>query len=130
MENMIPLVIRKDHLDSECLNAGSLNAAEAPFLKLSSEGLRAHSIRVAGGRHRARAVEMEAERLSTEIKRLEGKVKGDDATTQEEQDMDQAYRATIETLSKEKERVCTWGVVIYDEGKRCSFTKSKSNSTL
>jgi hypothetical protein len=126
MENMIPLIIRKGHLDSKCLNAGSLNASEAPFLKFSSEGMKAPSIKAAGGRHRARAVELQTERLSTEIKRLEGKVKGDDATTQEEQDMDQAYRATIETLSKEKERVCTWGVVVYDEGKGCSFTKSKS----
>jgi hypothetical protein len=48
MENMISLVIPKDHLDSACLNAGSLNAVEAPFLKLSSEGLKAPSIKAAG----------------------------------------------------------------------------------
>ncbi len=117
MENMIPLVIRKDHLDSKCLDFRGLNAAEAPFLLLSSEGLKASSIKVAGGRHRCRAVELEAERLSTEIKRLEGKIEDDDTATEEEKDMNRAYRTTIETLTKEKERVCTWGVVIYDEGK-------------
>ena len=124
VENMIPLVIRKDHLEPQCLNAGSLNAAEAPFLKLSSEGMKASSIKVAGGRHRARAVELESERLLAEIKRLETKVKGHDAATTEEQDEDKGYRTTIEALSKEKERVCTWGVIIYDEGKGCSSTES------
>jgi len=127
MENMIPLVIRKDHLDSKCLNFKGLNAAEAPFLLLSSEGLKAPSIKVAGGRHRFRAVELETERLSTEIKRLEGKIQDDDTATEEEKDMNRAYRATIETLSKEKERVCTWGVVIYDEGK-ASIAKSRGEN--
>ena len=117
MENMIPLVIRKDHLDSKCLNFKGLNAAEAPFLLLSSEGMKAPSIKVAGGRHRLRAVELETERLSTEIKRLEGKIKDNDTPTDEEDDMSRSYKATIEILTKEMERVCTWGVVVYDEGK-------------
>jgi len=117
MENMVPLVIRKDHIDPKCLNFRGLNAAEAPFLLLNSEGLKKKSIKVAGGRHRFRAVQLETERLSTEIKRLEGKIQDDDTATEEEKDMNRAYRATIETLTKEKERVCTWGVVIYDEGR-------------
>jgi hypothetical protein len=117
MENMIPLVIRKDHLDSGCLNFKGLNAAEAPFLQLSPEGLKASTIKVAGGRHRFRAVELETDRLLTEIKRLESKIQDDDTATEEEKDMNRAYRATIENLSKEKEWVCTWGVIIYDEGK-------------
>jgi len=118
MENMIPLVIRKDHIDSKCLNFGVLNPAEAPILQLTPEGLKASSIKAAGGRHRFRAVELETDRLSTEIKRLEGKIQSDDTATEEETDMNRAYRATIETLSKEKERVCMWGVIIYDEGKQ------------
>jgi hypothetical protein len=117
MENMIPLVIRKEHLDSKCLNSGSLNAAEAPFLTLNSEGLKESSIKVAGGRHRFRAVELETERLSSEIKRLESKIRDDDDATEEQKDMNRAYKTTIDTLSKEKVRVCTWGVVVYDEGK-------------
>ena len=52
-----------------------------------------------------------------EIKHLEGKIKDDNTMTEEEKDMNQAYRATIETLSKEKEWVCMWCVVIYNEGK-------------
>ena len=118
MENLIPLVIRKDHLESKCLNFGVLNPAEAPILQLTSEGLKESSIKAAGGRHRFRAVEMETERLSAEIKRLEGKIQGDDTATEEERDMNRAYRETIKTLSNEKERVCMWGVIIYDEGKR------------
>ena len=117
MENMMPLVIRKDHIDPKCLNFKGLNPSEAPFLLLNSEGLKAPSIKVAGGRHRFRAVELETERLSTEIKHLESKIKDDDTAFGEEKDLNGAYRATIETLMKEKERVCTWGVVIYDEGK-------------
>jgi hypothetical protein len=126
MENMIPLVIRKDHLDPKCLNFSSLNAAEAPFLQLNSEGMKATSIKVAGGRHRFHAVKLETERLSTEITRLQGKIKGDDAVTEEELDMDRAYKATIQTLAEEKERVSTWGVIIYDEGKG-SITISQGN---
>jgi hypothetical protein len=117
MENMIPLVIRKEHLDSKCINFKGLNAAEAPLLQLSSEGMKSPSIKAAGGRHRFRAVELEAERLSTEIKRLETKIQSEDTTTEEDKDMNRAYSSTIETLSKERERVCMWGVVVYDEGK-------------
>ena len=130
MENMIPLVIHKDHLDSKCLNFKGLNAAEAPFLQLISKGLKEPSIKVAGGRHRFRAVELENERLSTEIKRLEGKIQDDNTATEEEKDMNRAYKATIDTLSKERERVCTWGVIIYDEGKQCRLPSYKSEIGL
>jgi hypothetical protein len=123
MENMIPLVIRKDHLDPKCLNLTGFNAAEAPFLQLNSEGIKANSIKVAGGRHRFHAVQLETERLSTEITRLQGKIKGDDAVTEEEQEMDRAYKATIQTLSEEKQRVSTWGVIIYDEGKGITISQ-------
>ena len=67
--------------------------------------------------HRYHAIKLETDRLSKEITRLQGKIKGDDTVTEEEQDMDRAYKATIQTLSEEKERVSTWGIIIYDEGK-------------
>lgn len=124
IENMIPIVIARRHVDPTCITSG-MNAYNAPDLKLSVEGMKElRELELAGGRHRVAAMKQLHDIKMTEVTEVHKKMitmenkKLDEQFDQRKKDMTvQAYRNLEAKKEKEVDELGRWGVVLYDKGK-------------
>lgn len=123
-EHMIPIVIRRDHVDPECIFSG-MNAYNALDFKLSARGIKElKGLNLVGGRHRLAALTsvhedkmklLEQARKRTKTIRDRKAVKTD-ANARRKKDLSEALE-TEQALQADVEVHSKWGVILYDEGK-------------
>jgi hypothetical protein len=126
--NLLPLVIGREYVDSSCVEMNP-NAAEAPFLKLTSVAVRdkKFELQFAGGRHRRRATELLREQSKARITKLRDgiaeartKIKEGEEKNKRVDKWEEKVRALERSLGEEKnleETISIWGVILYDAGK-------------
>lgn len=121
MENMIPIVIERQHVDAACIWSG-MNGYGAPPLQLSEEGIREmKGLLLAGGRHRIAAVRALQTEGNTKLQALRAQIK--EATKKMDAEDDEIGVSLDQMKIKEEEMVANmaanenWGVILYDYGK-------------
>ena len=125
IENMIPIMIERRHVDEKCIWTG-INAYKAPTLQLSDAGsAELRELELAGGRHRIEAVKsIRAARnkaLDAVKKKTVTEQQKKRPTTAKGQ-KDRAKRvekllAEEAAIKAEIAEVSRWGIVLYDKGK-------------
>ncbi|KAF8322968.1 hypothetical protein F5887DRAFT_1086906 [Amanita rubescens] len=123
-EHMMPLVIKRRHVDPSCVD-NNVSGYAAKTLALSEEGKQeVKRLEMAGGRHRLAAVksikqdkEQDVAKLKKQHQILSKKraVK-DDAVTKKLQNL-KDYEEKIAKLEEEISKIGLWGVIVYDEDK-------------
>lgn len=126
VENMIPVLIERRHVDPTCIWSG-INGYGAPDLKLSEDGVKeVKELELAGGRHRIDAVRKIHDGLRNELAKAEKrtatltkkKVSKASAVKRKAKDI-QAHAAHEEAIRDQLKSVSRWGVVLYDKGEWC-----------
>jgi len=125
--NLLPLVISKEDVEAESYDLKA-NVEKAPMLKLKAEvvGRADYGLKLAGGRHRHRAMQMLREKSKELVIKLRDKLteaqRGlgeSEAGGKKHEKLKAKIEELEELLNVEKEvekNVSVWGVILYDLG--------------
>lgn len=123
MENMIPIVIERHHVDQACIWSG-MSGYGAPPLQLSEEGMQEiKGLLLAGGRHRIAAVKALRAEANAKLQALRVQIKeaAERKTTATEDDDE--VEVSLDQMKIDEEGMVAnmtanehWGVVLYDHG--------------
>lgn len=114
--SMIPIMLDRSQLDSNCINNDATLGVAAKWLQLA-EGTTLKMITALGGNHRQTAIQNIVDRLTSEDKKLKDRIEnlGRKSQTPSVKEEIKGYEVKKEKLNEDIAKFSTWGAVVFDE---------------
>jgi polyhydroxyalkanoate synthesis regulator phasin len=125
LDNALPLILPREHLDPDAINNSIGDPEQAPMLRLTEEGMKSGVLKFAGGHHRYKLIIQQWESKQKTLTAMESKLEKKKKTMQSKQD--KRTNAPLDDLHEDIDelenqiqgikRSTLWAVKVYDASK-------------